>query len=569
MHDLVIRGGNLVDGTGAAQRTGDIGVDNGMITAVGRVGNGHREMDAHGLLVTPGFVDIHTHYDAQVTWDPTMSPSSGHGCTTVVMGNCGVGFAPVKSSQHEWLIGLMEGVEDIPGAALSEGIEWGWESFPQYLDKLDELSRTIDFAAQIPHGPVRGYVMGERGANNENATADDIQAMADIVKQGIQAGALGFSTSRTPLHKAIDGRFVPGTFAAQDELWALGKAVKEGGDAIFQMACDHTKVPEELLWMGELSQSLDQPVMFNLSQIDQQPELWREGLARLESLNAAGINIRAQVAGRAIGIVMSFRGTAHPFALLPSWLQIMHSPWEEQYAALQDPVFQERLMTEEPVFVGEFETFVTTTFEKMFPMDGGYEPGQTLSIGAQAQADGRSVRRIALDILLQSNGNGTLYFPLFNYADGDLEILRELHQHPNTLLGLSDAGAHCGAICDGGMPTFMLTHWARDRSRGQRLPLEWMVHRQTQQTASAYGLLDRGVIAPGYRADINLIDFENLGVEAPKMVWDLPAGGRRLLQNARGYRATICSGEVILENDQLTGALPGRLIRGAQKLLRA
>jgi len=562
MHELVIRGGQVVDGTGAPARTADIGIDEGVITAVGRTGPGRREVNADGLLVTPGFVDIHTHYDAQVTWDPYLSPSSGHGCTTVVMGNCGVGFAPVAPHQHDWLIGLMEGVEDIPGAALSEGIQWEWESFPEYLDAIDGKARAIDFATQIPHGAVRGYVMGERGANNEDATAEDLERIAEIVREGIQAGALGFSTSRTPLHKAIDGRFVPGTFAAQDELWAIGQALRDAGGGIYQMACDHEKVPQELEWMGRLSKTLDLPVMFNLSQIDQAPDLWQEGLARLRSLNESGARMNAQVAGRAIGIVMALRGTAHPFALLPSWLQIMHSGWEAQWAALQDPGFRERLLTEEPIHVGDFETFVTTSFDKMFPMESGYEPSAGQSIAACAARRGLTPRQVALEQLLQSEGNGQLYFPLFNYSGGDLDPLHALHQERDTRMGPSDAGAHCGAICDGGMPTFMLTHWARDRSRGETLPLEWIIHRQTQQTAQSYGLLDRGVIAPGYRGDINLIDFENLRLEAPRLVWDLPAGGRRLLQDAKGYRATICGGEVILENDELTGRLPGGLIRG-------
>ncbi|MGC6419395.1 MAG: N-acyl-D-amino-acid deacylase family protein [Bradymonadia bacterium] len=562
MHDLVIRGGFVVDGTGSEGREVDLAIDNGCITDVGRVGAGRREYDASGLLVTPGFVDVHTHYDAQVTWDKRLDPSSGHGCTTVVMGNCGVGFAPVKKDQREWLIGLMEGVEDIPGAALSEGIQWDWESFPEYVQALSKLERSIDFATQVPHGAVRGYVMGERGADNEDATPEDIAAMADLVGASIRAGAIGFSTSRTPLHKAIDGRFVPGTFAGQDELWAIARAMKQAGPSIFQVACDHTKVPQDLDWMSALSRELDLEVMFNLSQIDQAPGLWREGLAKLEAANASGAQIRAQVAGRAIGIVMGLRATAHPFALMPSWLGVMHSSWEEQWAALNDPSFQSRLLTEEPIHLGEFEAFVTSSFDKMFPIADGYEPTAQQSVAALAGQQGRTCREVALELLLQNEGLGQLYFPLFNYADGGLDVLRELHAHTDTLMGLSDAGAHCGAICDGGMPTFMLTHWSRDRSRGEKLPLEWIVHRQTMQTAQAYGLLDRGQLTPGFRADINIIDFDKLALQQPKMNWDLPAGGRRLVQRATGYRATICHGQFIRENDQYTDALPGRLIRG-------
>ena len=564
MHDVVIRNGFVVDGTGAEGKVLDIGIDGEKIVALGNVAAGRREIDAKGMLVTPGFVDVHTHYDAQVTWDDKIDPSSGHGCTTVVMGNCGVGFAPVKVDQRDWLIGLMEGVEDIPGAALSEGIRWDWESFPEYMDSISQLHRTIDFATQIPHGAVRGYVMGERGADNEDATADDIVQMASMVKDGIRAGALGFSTSRTPLHKAIDGRYVPGTFAAQDELWAIASAMKSAGPSIFQVACDHTKVPADLNWMESLSKELDLEVMFNLSQIDQAPMLWTEGLSRLRAANLSGAKIKAQVAGRAIGIVMGLRATAHPFALLPSWLQIMHRPWEEQWHALANPDFRQKLLTEDAIHVGDFEAFVTRSFDKMYPIDAGYEPRADESISALATSTGRSCRDVALEHLLAFEGHGQLYFPLFNYSDGDLDVLFKLHQDEDTLMGLSDAGAHCGAICDGGMPTFMLTHWARDRTRGERLPLEWVIHRQTQQTAHAYGLYDRGEIRPGYRADLNVIDFDNLRLQAPRMHWDLPAGGRRLLQKATGYVATLCAGEVILENDQYTGALPGRLIRGRQ-----
>ena len=563
MHDLIIRGGTIVDGTGASKKTGDIAIDNGMITAMGKVGAGHREIDADGLLVTPGFVDVHTHYDAQVTWDPTLSPSSGHGCTTVVMGNCGVGFAPVREHQQSWLIGLMEGVEDIPGAALSEGIQWDWESFPEYLDALDGKSCVMDFATQIPHGAVRAYIMGERGADNQDATADDVAAMAELVREGIEAGALGFSTSRTPLHKAIDGRFVPGTFAAQQELWAIAEGMKAGGGGVFQVACDHATVPQDLDWIGKISRELDLPAMFNLSQIDQDPIHWTRGLQALEAINAAGARVKAQVAGRAIGIVMAWRWTAHPFALQPSWLALQEQGWEAQWAALQDPSFRHKLITEESIYVGDFERFVTSAFHKMFPIGSGYEPEAASSIAAQAQARGLSPREIAMDWLMEHQGEGMIYFPLFNYSDGSLDPLWSLHQHEHTLMGLSDAGAHCGAICDGGMPTFMLTHWARDRTRGERLGLEWVIHRQTQQTAEAYGFFDRGILAPGYRADINLIDLDRLALGRPRLVWDLPAGGRRLLQSATGYRATICAGQVT-ENDTLTGALPRQLVRGSQ-----
>ncbi len=573
MHDLVIRGGTIVDGSGASAYTGDVAIDGGLIAALspkggGKVGAGKREVDADGLLVTPGFVDIHTHYDAQVTWDPYLTPSSWHGCTTVVMGSCGVGFAPAAPDKHEWLIRLMEGVEDIPGAALVEGIQWDWESFPEYLDAIERSPHAIDFGAQMPHGAVRGYVMGERGADNEEATAADIAAMSRIVEEGIRAGGLGFSTSRTLLHKSIDGRPVPGTFAAQNELMAIGKALGRAGHGVFQFATEHTNVPGEIDFMKVLSMETGRRVMFNLSQIDQAPDLWREGLRQLESAVAAGADLKAQVAGRAIGIVMNLQGTAHPFALIPSWMQVMSAPWEERLALLRDPAFKQKLLTEEGVRMGDFEDFVTKTFAKMFPLTTDYEPSAEDSIGALAARTGKSPRELAYEMLMgpEQDGQGSLYFPLFNYSGQNLDVLHELHGHKDTILGLSDAGAHCGAICDGGMPTFMLTHWARDRQRGPRFDLEYVVHRQTQQTAEAFGLFDRGLLKPGYKADVNLIDYEALSFERPKLVWDLPAGGRRLLQRASGYEATICSGEIIAQGGEATGAMPGALVRGPQGL---
>ncbi len=562
MHDLVIRGGQVVDGSGKTAKRADIAVNAGIISEVGDVGRGHREVDAHGMIVTPGFVDIHTHYDAQVTWDTQLTPSSWHGCTTVIMGNCGVGFAPAAPTQHEWLIGLMEGVEDIPGAALTEGIQWSWESFPEYMDAIAGLERSIDFGAQIPHGALRAYVMGERGADNEDATGDDLGQMTALVRDAIRCGALGFSTSRTSLHRAKDGRHVPGTYAAIQELDALAASVSAGGGGVFQVACEHSDVLSDLDWMQTLSTQHDLPVMFNLSEIDPGPLLWKSVAEKLQQVNAGSANVRAQVAGRAIGIIMGWRGTAHPFALKPSWLAMADRDWVDQWTALNDSTFRERLLSEESVFVGDFERFVTESFNKMYLVSDGYEPNPNRSIAELARQRGVSPDRLAIETMMESEGQGLLYFPLFNYSHGDLDVLHELHQSEHTRMGLSDAGAHCGAICDGGMPTFMLTHWARDRVRGERLPLEWVIHRQTAQTAAAFGLTDRGLIRPGYRADINVIDYDNLSLEAPRFVWDLPAGGRRLIQRAKGYRMTMVNGVAISEFDEPTGALPGRLIRG-------
>ena len=567
MFDLVIRGGRVVDGTGASSFEADVAIEGDRIVEVGSgLGAGRRELDASGKLVTPGFVDMHTHYDAQVSWDPYLTPSTWHGCTTVVMGSCGVGFAPAAPDRHEWLIGLMEGVEDIPGAAMTEGIQWGWESYPEYLSAIEARPHAIDFGAQVPHGAVRAYVMGERGANNEPATPADVEAMARIVREAIRAGALGFSTSRTMIHKSKDGVPVPGTFADRDELFGIGRALQAEGAGVFQMAGDHHAMLEELSWIRALAREIGRPVMFNLSQFDQAPELWRRVAAELTAAGEAGEPVFAQVAGRAIGIIMGFELTAHPFATYPTFQALLGLSREERAKRLRDPQVRARILADTPLNLGEFETFVTTTFDKMFAMKGGvnYEPTAEDSVASIARREGRTPQEVAYDLMLEDVGAGTLYFPLFNYSHGDLEVVRELHQHPRTLLGLSDAGAHCGAICDGGMPTFMLTHWARDRSRGERFGLEFMVHRQTQQTARAFGLLDRGVLKPGYRADVNVIDYEKLGFGRPEVVYDLPAGGRRLAQRGKGYVATICRGQPIVEHDEFTGALPGQLLRGTQ-----
>lgn len=567
MYDLVIENGKLVDGTGAPARITSVAIKDGKIVAVGdSLGPATRVIDATGKLVTPGFVDMHTHFDAQVTWDPYLTPSSWHGVTTVIMGNCGVGFAPAAPDKHDWIISLMEGVEDIPGAAMHEGIQWGWESFPEYLDVLDRNPRAIDFGAQVPHGPLRAYVMGERGAKNDEATPDDIEKMAAIVKGGLEAGALGFSTSRTLLHKSTDGEFVPGTFASRDELFGIAKVLKEVGHGVFQCASEHTQMPKEFQWMKVVAAEYGRPVIFTLSQTDMKPDLWKEMVGMLEEAAEQNIPIFAQSAGRAIGVMMCWRGTAHPFATYPSWQTIKDLPWPEIKAHLSDPAFKEKMLNEQPLDMGFFASFVTRSFDKMYLMQGGieYEPEASQSIAALAKANGRRPQEIAYDALMEEDAEAMLYFPLFNYANKSLDHLHTLHSHPRVKMGLSDAGAHCGAVCDGGMPTFMLTHWTRDRKRGPKLALEHVIKRQTRETAEMYGLMDRGVVAPGYKADLNIIDYENLRFETPKMVFDLPAEGRRLVQDASGYVATIVSGEVIVEHGKPTGVLPGRLIRGPQ-----
>jgi len=567
MYDLILRNGFIVDGTGRPGFTGDVAVLDGRIVQVGTVdGDAREEMDCTGLLVTPGWVDMHTHYDGQASWDPYLTPSGWHGCTTVVMGNCGVGFAPVRKEDRTWLINVMEGVEDIPGSALSEGIQWDWETFPEYLDALAGKPFALDVAAQVPHSAVRGFVMGRDRSEQEDATPEEIAQMREIVADGLRAGALGFSTSRTPLHKTKAGVFVAGTNATLDELFGIADAITEVGHGVFELANEHTRNRADVSWMKEIARKTGQPVVFNLSQVDEDPTLYAEMLAALDQAAEEGVPLFGQCAGRGIGILMGWQGTAHPFALYPSWLGLGDRPWEEKLELLKDPAFKKQLLTETGMTVGPFETFVTTSFDKMFLLgpDNDYEPAPEDSIAARAAREGRDPRDLAFDELMKNDGAAMMYFPLYNYSGGSLDASYEMHGHEHTLMGLSDGGAHCGAICDAGMPTFMLTHWTRDRKRGPTLPLEHIVKRQTSETAAFYGLNDRGVLAPGYLADINVIDYDHLDVDAPKMVFDLPAGGRRLVQHARGYKATIKNGEVIMKDGEATGALPGKLLRGHQ-----
>ena len=525
-----------------------------------------RVIDADGRLVTPGWVDIHTHYDAQATWDPWLTPSSWHGVTSVVMGNCGVGFAPASSDRHDWLIALMEGVEDIPGTAMTEGITWEWTSFEEYLTALESRPHVIDFAAQIAHGPLRGYVMGDRGALNETATDDDIAEMSKLVESALRAGALGFSTSRTPLHRSKDGELVPGTTANEHELLGIADAMKRVGHGVFQFAPEHAKVPvEEWSWMRKLAQTTGATVSVNLSQPNDGPEIWRNVLSLLTEAQNDGVPIVAQVAGRTIGVLMCLEGSAHPLLFHPAYNEVAHLPLAERCKALQDPQLRERIINEMPNDGGLFQKVILDNASHMFPVmtaNIDYEPLPSASATAIAKSANKQVMEVLLDQLVANDGHGLIYMPFFNYAYGDLSFNYEAQQHPGTRMGLSDAGAHCGAICDGGTPTFMLTHWVRDRTRGQKLPLELIVHRQTQQTAALYGLNDRGVIAPGKRADINIIDFEKLNFTMPYMAYDLPAQGRRLVQQAIGYNATFVAGTQIVDSDQFTGALPGNLVRG-------
>jgi N-acyl-D-aspartate/D-glutamate deacylase len=554
-------------------RHADVAFVGDTITEVGELGTvsttgANQVLDAQGRLVTPGFVDVHTHYDAQATWDPWFTPSSWHGVTTVVMGNCGVGFAPALPDRHEWLIELMEGVEDIPGSAMVEGITWEWESFPEYLDALDRGSHVIDFGTQIAHGALRAFVMGDRGAANEVATADDIAAMSRLTEQALRAGALGFSTSRTSLHRSKSGELVPGTNAEPDELYGIADAMRRVGHGIFQFSPEHARVPvEEWPWMQELARRSGATVSVNVNQLDDGSEVWRKTFALLDAAHRNGERIVAQVAGRSIGIIMCLEGSVHPLLAHPAYHEVMHLPFAERVVALQDPVRRARFIDEVPTD-GFYEGLVTKALKRMYLVTDAnidYEPDPSHSVLALSQSRNVPAMQIIVDHLLRDGGRGMIYSPFFNYMYGDLSMTYELMQHPQTRNGLSDAGAHCGAICDGGMPTFMLTHWARDRTRGPKLSLEHVVYRQTRNTAELHGLNDRGLIAPGMKADINVIDFDSLGFDMPRMAYDLPASGRRLVQTAHGYAATFVSGVQIVADDAFTGELPGALIRGPRR----
>jgi N-acyl-D-amino-acid deacylase len=573
MHEMVIRGGTVVDGTGAPPRTADVAVDEGRITAVGAdVGRGRRTVDADGALVTPGFVDVHTHYDGQVTWDPMLTPSCWHGVTTVVMGNCGVGFAPVAPDRHEWLIGLMEGVEDIPGAALAEGIQWGWESFPEYLDAIDQAEKMIDVGAQVPHGAVRAYVMGERGAANEPATPTDIEAMAVIVEAGIRAGALGFSTSRTLAHRAIDGEPVPGTFAAEDELFGIGSVLGRLGTGVFELAPagalgEDLAAPErEVDWMVRLSQTIRRPVTFALAQNNADPGAWRTLLELVGSANARGADVRPQVHGRTVSLLLGLQ-TFHAAQFCPSWvpLGLADLDWRGQAERLRDPEVRTRIVTElealesDPIVMG----FMNPARTYVLGDPPAYEPGPERSIAAIADTAGRSRWEVLLDAMLVDDGRELLNAPVLNYSDGNLDAVHEMLTHPSSAFGLGDGGAHAGQTCDASTTTFLLSHWARDR-QGPRLRLEEAVHKMTGATADLYRLSDRGRLVPGMIADLNLIDFDGIGLQRPELVADLPGGAGRLVQRASGYLATIKSGETIMENGEPTGTRPGQLLRGAR-----
>jgi N-acyl-D-amino-acid deacylase len=570
MHDVILRGGTLVDGTGSPPRTADVALDGDRITEVGQLSDetARREVDADGLLVTPGFVDMHTHYDGQATWDPLLSPSCWHGITTVVMGNCGVGFAPVQPGREEWLIQLMEGVEDIPGTALAEGIDWAWESFPEYLDALERMPRVMDVGTQVPHGAVRAYVMGERGARNEPATPADIEAMGAIVMEGLRAGALGFSSSRTIVHRALDGEPVPGTFAAEDELYGIGRALAEAGHGVFEVAPagvmgeDLLAPAKEIAWMRRLSADTGRPVTFALAQHNQAPDQWRDLLRLVEEATAEGAALRPQVMGRPTSLLVGWQTQIHPFRSRPTYRSLADLPFEARIEHLRRPEVRSAILAEAgPERRGPSVVFAG--LDRIYPLGEPpeYEPGPDRSVAAIAAARGRPEEEVLYDLMMGHDGRELLMMALLGYSDGNLDAMREMLLHPNAALGLSDGGAHCGAICDASLPTFMLAHWARDRGPGRTLDLELVVRKMTCETARTYGLADRGIVAPGMKADLNLIDFDRLNLRLPKLVFDLPGGARRLVQEADGYVATFVSGVQTMAGGEPTGARPGRLVR--------
>ena len=571
MHDLVIRGGNVVDGTGSPARTADVAIDGDRIVAVGKVDErGRQEIDADGALVAPGWVDVHTHYDGQAIWDSEMAPSAHHGVTTAVMGNCGVGFAPVRPGGEDFLVEVMEGVEDIPGTALHEGIDWRWETFGEYLDALASRPRTIDLGTQVAHAAVRAYVLGDR-AHEDDLTSDELARIADVVADGVRAGALGFSTSRTILHRSKHG-YVPGTFAPGDELVAIADALQGVGRGLFQFISDDRGEEPDSGLIGELvGRGID--VTYSLAQSPMKPQGYRDQLDEAAASNDhGGARVAPQVPARPTGMLFGLGSSFHPFRAHPTFRAMADEPLDVIVARLRRPEVRDQLLSEEPYTKIKSVSYLATAWHQMYRLgvEPDYEPTRESSVLAVAEREGRSPQAVVLEWLLEDDGKALLFSPLGSYVDHDHEAIREMIEHPASIVGLSDGGAHCGLICDASFPTYLLTHWTRDRTRGPRLPLELVVHKQTLATATAYGITDRGALVPGLLADVNVIDADALRLHRPRMVHDLPAGGRRLLQDVDGYRTTVKAGETTFVDGEPTGAHPGRTLRATDDgLVRA
>ena len=569
MHDIVIRGGTIIDGTGAEGFIGDVAIDGEMLAQIGGdVGPGKREIDAKGLLVTPGWVDVHTHYDGQATWDPMLAPSSWHGVTTVLFGNCGVGFAPCKPQDHDALIDLMEGVEDIPGIVLSEGLKWDWESFPDFLNALERQPRAIDIGAQMPHHPLRVYVMGQRAIDFEDATEEDIAEMQRLTEEALKAGAFGFTTSRTESHRTTKGERVPGRYAAFDELIGIGKAFGTVDHGAYGMLNDFEDEAAEFSWMKQIGRETGRPLWFLMTDRYSDPDRWKRLMGNVHEARDAGADVTAQIAGRAVGIILGFSTSLTPFSGRPTFASLEGLPQAERLAKLKDPQIRAQILGEEnsDLLLNKLpplQRAIASRWDRMYVLNDPpeYEPKPEAAVEEAARLENKTPQEFVYDFMAEGDGGGMLLFPVTNFVTGDLEPVHEMMQDEATIIGLGDGGAHCGQICDASMPTFMLTHWTRDRTRGGKFSVEWAVRRLTSETADFFGFKDRGRLKEGLKADVNIIDYDALQIRRPEVIFDLPAGGRRLVQRADGYVTTIVSGTPIFENGEATGALPGKLVR--------
>ena len=562
---LVIRNGTIVDGSGGAPYEADLAAIDGRIAAIGGdIPKGAEEIDARGKLVTPGFVDVHTHYDAQATWSDRLSPSSWNGATTVLFGNCGVGFAPCHEDQRDMLINLMEGVEDIPEVVLSEGLPWNWHTFPDFLDAIAARRYDADVAAQVPHAALRVYVMGQRGANREPATEQDRRRMAELTAEGLRAGALGFSTSRTLNHRSADGKHIPTLRAEEAELTAIAHAMRDAGAGWLQIVSDFKDQSGEIGLFRRLARESGRPVTITLLQSDARPDGWRELMAEIDEANDEGLRITAQVRPRPTSVLLGLELSQNAFSGRPSYKHIAHLPFAERLALLRKPEFRARILAEE--FEGDRRGQLIDRWDRMYPLGDppDYEPGPEDSIAGRAARDGRAPAELAYDLLIEGDGKGMLYLPVTNFAGGNLDVVRDMIDAPNSLIGLGDGGAHVGVMCDATSTSYLLTHWTRDRGRGALFPVSWAIKRLAADNAAAIGLGDRGLLKVGLKADINILDYDRLCLRRPEIVYDLPAGGKRLVQRTDGFDATIVSGAVVYRHGEATGLLPGRLVRGAR-----